>query len=147
MFQEDRNVAGASGGPRTRKGEAISDQGSHLLSLWGGGCSSLFSFVLLILQRYSHPKLSEFSGSLNHNSNFPGERIWLSVGRYPFLVQSAVAEVGGDGSVLPGAVPEGRGSSRRKEIIVSWTDVPDVSTIALHILCVTYASFFFSQYL
>lgn len=61
----------------------------------GGGYSSLFSFVLLILQRYSHPKLSEFSGSLNHNSNFPGERIWLSLGRYPFLVQSAVAEVGG----------------------------------------------------
>lgn len=45
---------------------------------------------------------------------------------------------------LPGAVSEGRGSSQRKEITVSWTDIPDASTTTLHILCVTYASFFLS---
>lgn len=56
--------------------------------------ASVCSFVLL-LQMYSHPELSEFTGILNHNSKFPGKRIWLSLVRCPLLVQSAVAEAGG----------------------------------------------------
>lgn len=43
-----------------------------------------------------------------------------------------------------GAVSEGGGSSQRKQVIVGWKDVPHVSAIAVHILCVTYASFLLS---
>lgn len=92
MFQEDRNVHESL---ELERAKPLMTKAAIFSVSGGGGCSSLFSFVLLILQRCSHPKLSEFSGSLNHNSNFPGERIWVSLGKYPFLVQSAVAEVGG----------------------------------------------------
>lgn len=94
MFHEDRNVAEPSWGLEPERAKPLVAEAVIFSVSGGGGCISLSPFVLL-LQRYSHPIWSEFTGAVNHSSRFSGERIWLSLGRYLLLAQSGVAEVGG----------------------------------------------------
>lgn len=47
-------------------------------------------------------------------------------------------------NMAAGAVPKEGGSSQRKQVIVGWTDIPDMFSIAALIFCVTYASLFLS---
>ena len=94
-------MAGTPWGPGIRKGKAVSDWGSHPSSFpvsGDEGTQGLGAAVLVLFGSFFRglATYTECGGTLDHDSKFPGERIWLSLVRYPLLFQTAVVDVEGE---------------------------------------------------